>query len=197
MAMAVYVNTKKEARTDNWEKVNQADSEEAASFITHGVFALDLRANADNVVDRTWVRRWKDRAAGVIRSRCCGRGFLDRQEQDIDRHSSTASRLSHRLAVSLAVLAGLTLEALDISAAFLQGLRFSEIAQRARELGHDHRRERRAWFRPPANIWRHFRDNPASPIQVQDADVPRFALRCLKALYGLVDGPLPHQVARL
>ena len=58
-------------------------------------------------------------------------GFLDKQKLTIDRHSSTASRLSHRLAISLGVTHGLEMECFDISTAFFQGLRFSEIARRA------------------------------------------------------------------
>ena len=104
----------------HWQKIDAADREEAASFLKHKVFELDRRDHADNIVDGTWVRRWKDKDKGIIRSRCCGRGFLDRQKNNIDRHSSTASRLSHRLAVSLATTFHLQPEAFDISAAFLQ-----------------------------------------------------------------------------
>ena len=181
----------------HWPKIDAADREEAASFLKHRVFELDQRANASNIVDGTWVRRWKDKEKGIIRSRCCGRGFLDKQRSHIDRHSSTASRLSHRLAVSLATTFRLEPEAFDISAAFLQGLRFSEIQARARELGHECRTARRVWFRPPANIWRHFREIPGSNIKVSDQDIPKKLLRCLKALYGLVDGPLLWQLALL
>ena len=178
----------------HWDKVEKADREEATSFIQHKVFKLEARSAASNVVDGTWVRRWK---GNEVRSRCCGRGFLDRQRQDIDRHSSTASRLSHRLAVSLACIHGLELEAIDISAAFLQGLRFSELAARAKELGHSCRSTRNVWFRPPANLWRHFREIEGSNIRVSDQDSKHCILRCLKALYGLVDGPLLWQLALL
>ena len=102
--------TEEEIR-DNWAAVEAADAEEAQSFITHKVFELDLRSAADNIVDGVWVRRWKDRPRGILRSRCCDRGFLDKQKHDVDRHSSTASRLSHRLAVSLGVMRGLLPEA--------------------------------------------------------------------------------------
>ena len=123
----------------------------------------------DNVVDGVWVRRRKDRKKGIIRSRCCGRGFLDRQKTCIDRHSSTASRLSHKLLCSMAMQLDFKLEAWDISSAFLQGRKFSEISQRAAELGHEVRAHRRVWFRPPANVWRHFSEDPASPINVTAA----------------------------
>ena len=53
------------------------------------------------------------------------------------------------------------------------------------------------WFKPPANIWRHFRNIPGSKILVHDVDVMNFILRCLKALYGLVHGPLLWQLTLL
>ena len=135
--------------------MNRGGREEVASFTAHYVFALEeMSAKVNDVVDGVWVRRWKDKAKGIIRSRCCGRGFLDRQKTTIDRHSSTASRLSHKLLCSLAMQLDMELEAWDISSAFLQGLKFSEIAKRAGELGHEVRAERRVWFRPPANVRR-------------------------------------------
>ena len=49
------------------------------------------------VIDATLVREWKfdvKPKEWVIKSRRCGRVFLDKQKYDIQRHSSTASRLS-------------------------------------------------------------------------------------------------------
>ena len=181
----------------HWPAVEAADRDEVASFIKHDVFETDLRSNANNVVDGAWVRKWKDRLKGIVKSRCCGRGYLDKQKSVIDRHSSTASRLSHRVAVSLSMQFLLTMECFDISTAFLQGLRFSEVAAASRALGHEAQTPRAVWFKPPANVWRHMREIPGSRIRVLDGDIPRFVLRCLKALYGLVDGPLMWQIALL
>ena len=127
----------------------------------------------------------------------CGRGYLDKQKSFIDRHSSTASRLSHRLACSLMVQHDLDVEAWDISTAFLQGLKFSDIAKKARHLGHEVREIRKVWITPPANVWRHLRHIPDSRIRVADVDTGLFALELLKAMYGLVDGPLLFQLALL
>ena len=84
-----------------------------------------------NLIDAVWVRRWKyDPKLGrkVIKSRLCGRGFLDKQKFDIQRHSSTASRLSQKLVVSVAQCHDdFDLESWDISTAFLQGLTFEEL----------------------------------------------------------------------
>ena len=182
---------------DNWDVVEAGDYEEAVSLYSHDVFELDKSVNATNVVDGIWVRKWKNREKRIVKSRCCGRGFLDRQKTTVSRHSSTASRLSHRLLCSLAMQFELTLESFDISTAFLQGLKFSEVVAKAKELGHEVKEARQVWFRPPANIWRHWRNIPQSKIMVLDGDISIFILKCLKALYGLVDAPLLWQLALL
>ncbi len=82
----------------------------------------------------------------IIKSRLCARGFLDKQKQDIMRHSSTASRLSHKMACSLAVTYHLEIQAWDISTAFLQGLQFNELRQKAQELGHEINVPREVFF---------------------------------------------------
>ena len=89
----------------------------------------------------------------------------------------------------------LEIESLDISTAFLQGLKFSEITSKAAELGHEVKEHRKVWFKPPANVWRHLREIPNSGIHVQDIDIEWFILELVKALYGLVDGPLLWQLA--
>ena len=73
----------------------------------------------------------KDRGELLVKSRVCSRGYLDRQKMRIDRHLTTASRISHRMALSMAIQHDLALSAMDISTAFLRGLRFSEVSARA------------------------------------------------------------------
>ena len=46
----------------HWKLVEAADREEVKSFVANKIFKLDLRRNATNKVDGTWVRRWKNRA---------------------------------------------------------------------------------------------------------------------------------------
>ena len=46
-------------------------------------------------------------------------------------------------------------------------------------------------------MWRHLRNNPGSNIKIADADIMHFLLELLKAMYGLVDGPLLFQLALL
>ena len=89
-----------------WPLVEAADKSELDAFIEHDVFAAVHASSIStgNVLDAVWVRRWKRQGDGswIVKSRLCGRGFLDSQRHAIQRHSSTASRLSQRLAASLA-----------------------------------------------------------------------------------------------
>jgi hypothetical protein len=190
--------------TDNdlWKyrvEVEAADRAEMQSFVDHNVFRLDFRrGEVNNIVDAIWIRRFKTvNGKRSIKSRLCGRGYLDKQKTKIDRHSSTASRLSHRIAVSQAIQHDLEMECIDISTAFLQGLKFSEITERAQQLGHEARQPRKVWLSPPANVWRHLREINGSMILVGDLDAGIFLLELLKAMYGLVDGPLMFQLALL
>jgi hypothetical protein len=79
----------------NWPACEKADRDEVNSFVQHEVFRLARKQDSNNTVDGVWIRKWKDRAEEIIKSRCCGRGFLDKQNSTIDEHSSTASRLSN------------------------------------------------------------------------------------------------------
>ncbi len=87
------------------------------------------------------------------------------------------------------------MESYDISAAFLQGLRFDELKQRALEFGMAIREERKVYLRPPANMWRHFRDCSWSKIRFEEHLSMFMVLLLLKAIYGLVDAPLLWQLA--
>ena len=94
--------------------VEEADRKEVASFVNFDIFELDLTYNATNVVDAVWVRKWLSRNPPQVKSRCCGRGFLDAQKKGVGRHSSTASMLSHRLAMSFAAQYNWTIEGFDV-----------------------------------------------------------------------------------
>ena len=76
--------------------VREADHRELQSFVTHRVFQPVLKKNlpkGTNMVDCVWVRKWAERGVKV-KSRMCARGCFDRQKYFIERHSSTATRLS-------------------------------------------------------------------------------------------------------
>ena len=76
----------------HWPAVKQADMDGVASFIQHQIFELVLRSQATNMVDGFSVKIWKNRSKGLVKSRCCGRGSLDKQQTVVDKHSSTAFR---------------------------------------------------------------------------------------------------------
>ena len=135
--------------------VEEADKKEVKSFVDFKIFQLDTSRNATNVVDAVWVRKWISRNPPQVKSRCCGRGFLDSQKKGVGRHSSTASMLSHRIGMSLAAQYDWDVEGFDVKTAFLQGLRFAEIQEKARRLGIEIREQRRVWLRPPAHVWQH------------------------------------------
>jgi len=186
-----------------WPQVEQADRDELKNFVTHKVFSAKRydRERMSNTIDMTWVRRWKrtqdmsGKTVWVVKSRLCGRGFLDRQKQDVHKHSSTASRLSHRLLCSIGVQTGFSFELYDISCAFLQGLEFSKMHKMALELGVELPAQRAIYVAPPPNVWRHFRELGAKDLSVPSQAVGLYVLECLKAIYGLVDAPMLWQMA--
>eukprot|EP00959_Pyramimonas_sp_CCMP1952_P301541 6308983-Pyramimonas_sp.AAC.1 len=91
----------------------------------------------------------------VLRCRLCGRGFLDNQKWAVDRHSSTAARVSQRMTVPISQCEpGFVTESWGRSSDFMRGLKFSEVPERSRELGLDAREKREVYIAPPANVWR-------------------------------------------
>ena len=190
--------------------VEDADHRELEQFIKHqvfeGVHRSKLRPGA-NVVDCIWVRKWA--VHGVkVKSRMCSRGCFDKQKHVIEKHSSTATRLSQRMVMSLAMCEGhlysykgngsdVDIESLDISTAFLQGLNYQDLAKHAKDLGFEHRFEREVYVSPPENVWRHFRKMQDCPPSLHVADNQRgqYVLKCLKAMYGFGDAPLMFQLA--
>ncbi len=113
------------------------------------------------------------------------------------RHSSTASRLSHKMACSLAVTYNLDVQAWDISTAFLQGLQFNELRKKAQELGHEINVPREVFLKPPGNVWRHLQAlSPKEFTPNKQSFIPPI-LQLLKPAYGLVDAPLLWQMSLL
>ena len=120
--------------------VDVADRQEVLQFVKHKIFEPKRRSTLGkgklNLVDCVWVRKWNIHYE-LVKSRLCARGCFDAQKHLIDKHSSTASRLSQRLICALHMVSGyvfapsldprdIVLVSLDIKAAFLQGLRFEE-----------------------------------------------------------------------
>ncbi len=190
--------------------VREADRRELEAFIDHKVFKVEpissLSSNA-NLVDCVWIRKWAIKGQKV-KSRMCARGCFDRQKYFIDRHSSTATRLSQRLVVSLGLCTGIIYsdtgdnldidtESLDISTAFLQGLDYQQLKDQARLLGYEYRQPRDVHVLPPENVWFHFRSMRKAPssFKIPDRQRHKYALKCLRAMYGFADAPLMFQLA--
>ena len=196
----------------NYSKlVLEADRRELSQFVEHKVFLPRLRSSIDfsnpangNLVDCTWIRRWKI-FQKEVKSRMCARGCFDRQKYYIERHSSTATRLSQRMILSSAMLdgyvyddgSGIDIESLDISCAFLQGFDYKTLEKFSKSLGYESRTARKVFVIPPENVWSHFRHvAPASSsFHVKDSDRSKWILECLRAMYGFADAPLMFQLA--
>ena len=132
----------------------------------------------------------------MIRSRLCGRGFLDNQKWAVDRHSCTAARVSQIMIVSICQCEpDFEAESWGILSAFLQGLQFSELSERSRELGLDVREEREVYIAPPANVWRHLRNLSSEFSEIPTDQEHLYVLECVKPVPGLIDAPLLWQAA--
>ena len=193
--------------------VNEGDKKEVEQFVQYKVFKLqrwsELYKGA-NVVDCVWIRKWKVHLK-TIKSRMCSRGCFDKQKWSIERHSSTATRLSQRIVISIGQVDGMlftfepenpddvTTESFDIAGAFLQGLEYTELADNARSLGYEVKEPRKVYVQPPENVWRHFRSIKDCPKELHVPDTKRgnYILLCLRAMYGFVDAPLMFQLALL
>ena len=136
----------------------------------------------------------------------CSRGCFDKQKHTIDRHSSTATRVSQRLLISAGMCGTMTgfngheylddpddidTESLVIQGAFLQGLDYKELQQQARSLGYQVKGPRQVYVAPPENLRRHFRRMTSAPNSWKVADAQRslWLLLGLRATYGFGDAP--------
>eukprot|EP00959_Pyramimonas_sp_CCMP1952_P403978 8464950-Pyramimonas_sp.AAC.1 len=79
-----------------WPQIEQADFKAIENYVKHECFKPKLKSecNNENFIDATWVRRWVWKEKRVMRSRFCGRGFLDNQKWAVGGHSSTVARVS-------------------------------------------------------------------------------------------------------
>ena len=180
----------------NWAAVERADRKELQQFVNEKVWrSMHETQTSSRPIDAIWIRKWKRLSDGTyeIKSRLCARGFLDAQAAMIPTRSTTASRLSQRLLVSLSVLLGYPLESWDVSGAFLKGFPFREVEQHMRARGIK-TPKRQVTLKPPKNVWRHLRDIKGSGVHVSDALSDTFLLELLKPMYGLNDAPLAWQV---
>ena len=133
--------TEEDLTANIWPDVDQADLNEIKQFVEEGCFRKihNTQITSDmTVVDAIWVRKKKRYPDGSIRikSRLCARGFLDSQKGLLTTRSTTATRLSQRLLVSLAAQdRQRDLESLDVGGAFLKGFNFKDIQKILRQQG--------------------------------------------------------------
>ena len=174
--------------------VEAADRAELQSFVNEKVFKLIYADQADQrPIDAVWVRRWKlSNGVWIVKSRLCIRGFLDPQRHLVSTRSTTASRLSQRLVLSISALMGFTIESWDVGVAFLKGFSFKQLEIALRKKGIKTTR-RRVYLSPPLNVWRHFRSLDC-PYKVPVGAESLWLLELLKAMYGLNDAPLAWQL---
>ena len=148
------------------------------------------RREARNKVDGTWVLKWKKVRKEVngkpawtriVKARLTARGFKDIQAfaENIKTYSGTAANWAQRAINSHAVQRGYVLFSMDISAAFLKGMTFAEIA----ELTGEPLREVQFDF-PAADAWL-LRQLP----QMHNFDINSELLDLIKAMWGLKDAP--------
>lgn len=86
---------------------------------------------------------------------------LDPQKQELPTRSTTATRLSQPLILSVASTHDFFLASLDVSGAFLKGLTFEKIRQILAQKGLASP-PRRVVIVPPPNIWRHLSSSDPS-----------------------------------
>lgn len=179
----------------HWTTVEKADRAEVKQFVDEKVFKKKYYYDVNiDVIDAIWIRKWKQLADGtiIVKSRLCVRGFLDPQRSAIPTRSTTASRLSHRIFMSLCALLQFEIESWDISGAFLKGFTFAQLDQLYKSLGIS-APKRQVIVKPPANVWRYLREIPNSGIWVADSEIMFWLLELIKAMYGLNDAPFAFQ----
>ena len=105
--------------------IDKADRAELQSFVDEKIFRKVWAQQATTrAIDAVWVRRWKWDAAAddwKVKSHLCIRGFLDPQKSLVSTRSTTATRLSQRLLLSLSALMGWAYRELGRRRGFPQG----------------------------------------------------------------------------
>ena len=181
----------------HWHEFEVADEAELRQFIQEKAVTKVHKTKVTDdmvVVDCTWVRKFKRMSDGSRKatSRLCARGFLDPQRYDMPTRSTTATRLSQRLVLSMCTLYNMTMESWDISGAFLKGFSFERVRQLLQRKGIS-TPVRVVAVVPPANTWRHLAKFDAS-FAVPEHELDEWLLICEKPIYGLNDAPLAWQL---
>ena len=142
------------------------------------------------LVDATWVRKYKRLSSSSLKanSRLCARGFLDPQKQELPTRSTTATRLSQRLVLSLPATHNFDIRSWDVSGAFLKGFILAKVKAVLQSKGISSPK-RRVVIIPPANVWRHLSEMDAS-FGIGEGQQGLWGLERDKPARGLNDAPL-------
>jgi Reverse transcriptase (RNA-dependent DNA polymerase) len=165
---------------DHWDKVEQAIKKEIKSFQDLDTFEPVDRHTVPNVLSSKWVLRWKlIDGQRAVKARLTVRGFQDTAKASLDTYAGTATRWGQRIIVAIAAQQRWKIQTADVTAAFLQGLTFKELAVLNGE------EERRVAFVPPAGYEKYFSALPG----MGHLDFNRHILLMRKPIYGLCDAP--------
>ena len=179
-----------------WKEVDLADEAEIKHFADEKSFKKIHRTQISEgmiEIDGVWIREKKRYTGGELRlkSRMCARGNLDSQKQQLTMRPTTATKLSQRLAVSVAARKNLKVESLDVGRAFLKGYSFEAIRKALQKRGIQ-TPEKEVVVYPPANVWRHLAKFDPQ-FDIGEDNISNYGLLCLKPIYGLNDAPLAWQ----
>ena len=175
----------KAEKQEHAQALRSARLKELRQWVEHKAFHRVPRRHARNLIDATWVDKWKwvqddkDVWARVIRSRMTVRGFKDRQAQDVLTFTGTCSRWGQRVVNITATQQSWIISCADISSAFLRGMTFEEAAKLLGE--------------PLREVHFDLPDNTAELLaEIKGFEGFNAALECLhmdKGGFGLKDAP--------
>ena len=180
-----------------WSEVDAADAAEVRQFVeTNSFVKIHSSAVTEEMifVDAIWVRKYKRMPSGArqVKSRLCARGCFDDQRSLLTTRSTTATRLSQRMLLSISANEDFDVESWDIGGAFLKGLSFEQVRELLRAKG-IRSPTRKVLIIAPANVWRHLAKFDAK-FKVHPDALHEWFLLCLKPIYGLNDAPLAWQL---
>ncbi|CAE7589766.1 unnamed protein product, partial [Symbiodinium microadriaticum] len=180
-----------------WPQVEEADAAEIKQFVETASFQkMHVNSLTEDtvIIDSVWVRKWKRMPDGSrkVKSRLCARGCFDKQKDLLTTRSTTATRLSQRIVLSVAANEDLEAESWDISGAFLKGLTFEKVRELLKARGVTSP-VRKVVIIAPANVWRHLASFD-SRFKVDYEKLSQYVLFCIKPVYGLSDAPLAWQL---
>lgn len=171
--------------------VEEAQLDELRRWNDLKVFRRGKRSESRNPVDGTWVLKWKyvkvkdssgkEVEKRIVKARLTARGFKDIQAyaENIATFSGTSSKSAQRAINGFVAQHEYVLFSMDISAAFLKGLTFQEIAELTGEP------LRSVQFVMPPGCVHLLRRLPG----LEDFDPITEILDFLKAMWGLKDAP--------